>query len=400
MRANIVMVSKVGIVSHVLPPSHSGQAVMLYHLLSELPSEHYCLISRECYDGDNFKNVASSKLSAEYNLLHPTYELPFKNRFIVSAAVNAIIGIVSRAIQIKDIVKRERCNLLISCTGDLYDLPAAYLASKWCKIPFIPYIFDDYLYQWTGMSRSIARIIEPIVIRNADNIIVPNEYMRNEYKTRYGLDSTIIRNPCIIQDIDELDKANKVFDENEINIVYSGAVYHAHYDAFRNIINALRRIGRSNLRLHLYTAQSESELIQAGITGSNVIHHHHIHQSEVPGILRQAQILFLPLSFNSTIPEVIKTSAPGKIGEYLSVGRPILVHAPKDSFVSWYFSSNKCGVVVDDNSVTSLVEGIDRIISNLYLQRDLGEKAIVQAKKDFDVRNIRLKFNELTKFRS
>lgn len=224
---------------------------------------------------------------------------------------------------------------------------------------------------------------------------MPNEYLRNEYKMRYGVDSTIIRNPCIIQEIDELEKSDSFFDENEINIVYTGAIYHAHYDAFRNLINALSLIEGSNLRLHIYTAQSESELIQAGITGSNVIYHPHIPQTEVPGTLRQAQILFLPLAFNSTIPEVIKTSAPGKIGEYLSVGRPILVHAPRDSFVSWYFSSNNCGIVVDDNNVTSLVEGIDKIISNVNLRREFGERAIAQAKKDFDVRNIRLKFNEL-----
>ena len=43
---------KTAIVSHVLPPSPSGQAVVLYRLLEGMPPDRYCLISRERYEGD------------------------------------------------------------------------------------------------------------------------------------------------------------------------------------------------------------------------------------------------------------------------------------------------------------------------------------------------------------
>jgi hypothetical protein len=50
-----------------------------------------------------------------------------------------------------------------------------------------------------------------------------------------------------------------------------------------------------------------------------VVRHPHIPQSRVAAILRQADVLFLPLAFRSPIQEVIRTSAPGKMGEYLAV---------------------------------------------------------------------------------
>ena len=79
----------------------------------------------------------------------------------------------------------------------------------------------------------------------------------------------------------------------------------------------------------------------------------------MPGIQRNADILFLPLAFNSPYPEIIKTSSPGEIGEYLAGKKPILVHAPSDSFISWYFRKYNCGCVVDDDDSEKLAAAIN-----------------------------------------
>lgn len=389
---------RIGIVSHILPPSPSGQAMVLYRLLSGLPADRYCLISRENYEGNEHNGSSSLKLSGRCYHLKPVFQLPILNHsrlFALNIAFNALLGIYNRAKQIKKIVQKEGCNLIIACTGDLYDLPAAYLASKWAGIPFVSYIFDDYAYQWTGFYRSISKRLEPVILKHAKTVIVTNEYMQKEYILRYGVQSTVIYNPCPLPDLEELDKADRVFNNHEINIVYTGAVYRAHYDAFRNLIVAIQRLKRSNVKLHLYTAQPESELIRNGISGPMVVYHSHINQCEVPKVLRQATFLFLPLAFNSPIPEVIKTSAPGKIGEYLSVGRPILVHAPHESFVSWYFRENHCGIVVDKNDPKFLAEEINRLISDRELQRKLSEKAREAAVRDFSIDSMQKKFREL-----
>lgn len=387
--------SKIALLSHILPPSPSGQAMVLYRLLNELDHDNYCLISRENYEKHN--GVGSSKLPARYYKLKPVFQLPIINYFKTLIMAINTIEIYIRAKQIEKIIRKEHCKLLIACTGDLYDLPAAYLASKWTDIPFVPYIFDFYAYQWTDFNRSISKRLEPIILKHAKGLIVPNEHLQKEYIQRYAVSSTVIHNPCLLPDLDDLDKADKVFNNHEINIVYTGAIYHAHYDAFRNIITAIQQLKRSDVKLHLYTAQTESELIHNGISGNIVVYHPHINNSEVPKVLRHASILFLPLAFDSPIPEVIKTSAPGKTGEYLSVGRPVLVHAPPDSFVSWYFKENQCGLVVDKNDPSVLSEALKKIISDKNLQIELGKKARTQAEKDFDVTIIQSKFIDFIK---
>jgi glycosyltransferase involved in cell wall biosynthesis len=389
------MKHKFALISHVLPPSPSGQAMVLYRLLNIFPKERFCLISRE--NIEPIKYFGSAKLNAKHYILKTEFKLPIPFCLRLTIIMNAFWGVYRRAKQIKKIINDEKIGLLIVCTGDVYDMPSAYLASKWTGIPLITYIFDDYAYQWTGFYRLISKSLEPLILKHARGIIVPNEYMQKEYFQRYSIPSTVIHNPCQMPDLEDLDKINDVFDDREINIVYTGSVYHAHFNAFRNLITAINLINRSDVKLHIYTSQSELELKKNDIYGPMVVYHPHVHQSQVPKVIRHADILFLPLDFDSPIPEVIKTSAPGKMGEYLSVGKPVLVHAPHDSFVSWYFRENNCGVVVDENSPAALSEAIIKILSDPNIKTELGKRARAQAQIDFNVAVIQPKFADFLK---
>ena len=103
----------------------------------------------------------------------------------------------------------------------------------------------------------------------------------------------------------------------------------------------------SNIKIHLFTAQPAEWLDANGIKSQQIVLHAHTTHMEVVQAQNRAHIFFLPFAFDSTIPEVIKTSAPGKTGEYLASGVPILAHVPADSFVSWYLKTHECGLVVD-----------------------------------------------------
>lgn len=372
--------------------------MVLYRLLVDLPGDGYCLISREYYGKQQHSRGYTRRLPGRYYHLKPVFQLPLINRFNLyafSLTVNTPWTISRRAAQISKILRREKCDVLIACSGDLYDLPAACLASRLTGVHLVLYLFDDYTYQWTGLYRLFSKPIERYTIKYAKAVILPNEYMQEAYRTRYGARSTIIRNPARVPDLDSLDRAERVFSDKETNIVYTGAVYHAHYDAFQNLIGALRRLNKKDVKLHIYTAQPEEELRRNGIEGAMVVYHPHIEESMVPKVLRHADILFLPLSFNSTIREVIRTSAPGKTGEYLASGRPILVHAPRDSFVSWFFRKEGCGLVVDRSDQELLAQEIAMLISDEGVRSELGGVARKVAESEFGVERIRKKFSEL-----
>jgi glycosyltransferase involved in cell wall biosynthesis len=116
---------------------------------------------------------------------------------------------------------------------------------------------------------------------------------------------------------------------------------------------------------------------------------------EMPGIQMEADLLFLPLAFNSPYPELVRTSATTKLGEYLAARRPVLVHAPPDSFVSWYFRRYDCGLVVDESDPARLAEGIERVLGDAGLRRLLSANAWERARADFDIRQSRDAFARL-----
>jgi glycosyltransferase involved in cell wall biosynthesis len=149
------------------------------------------------------------------------------------------------------------------------------------------------------------------------------------------------------------------------------------------------------VKLHLYTTQTRQELERQNIGGPAVVYHEHVASSDVFEVQRRADILFLPLAFDSPISNVIRTSSPGKMGEYLASGRPILVHVMADSFVSWYFREYECGMVVDHRNPAMLAGAIRRIIDDVELRQKIGQNARARAESDFALASVQARFLKL-----
>lgn len=307
----------------------------------------------------------------------------------------AFFNIFFRGWEMSRILKSENCKSVVACTADFANLPAAYIASLLSGCKYYAYLLDYYSYQWTQpFVSSLAHFIEPILLKNADCVIVPNEQLSGDLKNRYEIEPVVIHNPCDISAYSDIIESHWPAESGEIRIVYTGAIYQAHFDAFRNLASALIKLNQKNIKLHIYSARSQAQLEKDGIIGHIVYHDHVEHRNSIEQ-QRRADILFLPLAFDSIFPEIIRTSSPGKMGEYLASGRPILVHAPADSFVSKYFKKYECGVVVDVNDISELSQAIQDIVGDENLRKRICKNAEICAKRDFSIEQVRLKFLDI-----
>jgi len=402
-------VPKLAVLSHILSGLPTGQSAVLHRMLRALNPEDYHLILEQ-----------DSSISAHFHRAMPqfsarneravsrrqaqAFDLPgilavrrLANKAICFGLLHTLgpksVALYQRSKTAIHIVRREKCRAIIACTADLYDLPAGYIASRWNRIPLYVYIFDDYACQWVDPDhRAFAERIAPIVLRGAVGIIVPNEFLRDEYHRRYGVESLVIHNSCESIELDTT--VPWPAEPGKIKIVYTGAIYHAHYDAFRNLLAAMKLLGHPNIELHLYTAQPVTQLEQEQISGP-VVYHPYLTSSRIREVQCCADILFLPLAFNSPYPEVIRTAAPGKMGEYLASGRPILAHVPGDSFVSWYFKTYEVGKVVDRADPTALEQAIRQILDEPALRQTWHENALLRAQTDFNLALAQARFLEL-----
>jgi glycosyltransferase involved in cell wall biosynthesis len=393
---------KFALLSNVLPPSESAHAAIIHRLLRDLDPGCYCLLSSRNYDQWDQPNY-SGRLAGKYYYLPPPPQLTRGYHFgarAVRERLNLVIGVVARARAIVRILKREKCDAVVVCTGgrEILDFPAAYLASRLVGARFYAYLLDQYSHMVSYvLGNSFLRRFEPLVLRGAAAVIAPNEFLRDELKRRFSVEPVIIHNACDLSAYeDSRSSTNHASggDRDGVRIVYTGGVGTLHFDAFRNLITAIKRLSREGVRLHLYTSQPRAEIDGAGIRGP-VVYHEHEPVSSMPSIQQRADVLFLPLAFNSPYQEIVKTAAPGKMGEFLAARRPILVHAPHDSFIAWYFRHHECGLVVDRNDPAELARALELLLSDSGLREKLSARAWERAREDFILSRARAKFGEV-----
>jgi glycosyltransferase involved in cell wall biosynthesis len=387
---------KLAVVSHALPPAWSGQAMLIHRLLELVEESRYCLVTERDQPTASVSVEFTKRLEGDRFELSPRRASRLSNPLLALLAngITIIRGATRRIGEIQRILVRERCDAVVAFTGFGVDIPTAYLASSRTRTRFYAYLCDDYAARETFWAyRLPARLVEPWPLKRADGVVVPNEFLQEKLRRRFGIVATLVRNPVDLS-LYDLSERGEDLPGRATRIVYTGAVYEAHYDCFVNLVRAL---GRSDAELHLYTAQDAGDLAERGIRGP-VVFHPHEPARIMPRIQTEADVLFLPLAFDSPYPEVIKTSSPVKMAEYLASGRPILVHAPADSFVAWYFRQHDCGVVVDRSDPELLADELERLLSDPELQARLGKNARARAEADFDVADARAAFARLVGF--
>ncbi len=314
-----------------------------------------------------------------------------------SALAGAVLGIARRAFHIARVARRERCRAIVAFTGDFHDLPAALVAGRLLGVPMYAYMLDYYSHRelhepaWRRLSPPLERL----VVERAARVICGTDTLARALADRYGVQPEVIHHPADLS-LYALTVRPRPASTTEqgLRIVYTGTIYDAQLDAVQDLLAALRLMPGRAASLHVHGGQSEAELRSRGLDGPLVVHPH-LSAAEVATVQEAADILFLPLALRSQYPEVIRTSAPMKFGEYLAAGGPILVHAPPGAFVSEYCRHNDCAVVVDDTDPASLVRAIEALADDDALRARLVANAQACAVRDFAIDIARARFQEV-----
>lgn len=364
--------------SHCVPPIARGPSIIIYRLLRQFPCHSYGILTSRI-DGEGVPVDDELRLNCKYHYVNIDT--------IVGGYKTSLLSILNKWLEafpviVKGIkvIKGEKYDRLLVSPSHGNFLLAAYLIHKICGIKYYVYLFDLF---WSrkepkGLESFLKSLTEKLALKPAECVFVMSERLQEYYHNKYPhLKLRIIRHPIELEQYRDAGGNSKEYAARSTlsRIVFSGMIYEYQVDAIQNLVKAVN--GLKDVEVHIYTQRSAGCLERMGISGNNIFYHGYVSNKELTRIQQAADILFLPMSFHGagTDPDIIKTASPSKLSEYLASGRPILVHAPEDSYVVWYAKKYGWGLVVDETRTETLKRAVLRLVNDEKLRRELAENA-------------------------
>lgn len=391
------------IISAYAPPSKSGSGLMMWHLISRFPKDSLAILTSEKTDGNETHKLnvpyyyyGTSLTSLKFNDTKDT--LPQRVRRLAKnfpptnfiGQIFYAIRLIQRVVTVGSVaIEKEKPTMLIGYSDIGPTLIGTYLLAKKYHLPFSLFFYDLYVgNKLPIIFKILARFFEPKLIREARHIFVMCDALKDIYHKRYSRsDITIIYNSTASV------KAPSTKQTNGQVITYLGSVYWAQIDALKDIIKALPLVTpRVNLRL--FTPHSSQYLNEIGIYENDTISFNTCTPEEAPRVLNESSVNFIGLSLNTPYQDLINTSSPGRLCEFLQADVPILVHAPKESFLANYakernfaFVSTSSDVKELANTITTALTGNPEKIQNAHITLHQNHDSAENARRYWDKLN-------------
>lgn len=377
------------VISAYAPPSGSGSGLMMYFLLKYLPQSDLAILTSE-------ENL-DSKLQ-EYRLEVPYYY--YENKILAvkfNDRQESILQKIKRAIknfwltkffaQIvlwltiplrivslgRRAVKEKGIEILLGYSDWGLVLFSVYLLHKITNKPFALHFYDMYVgNKMPWFFKLVSLWLEPRLFQEASQISVMCEELKEHYEKKYNRKILVIHNS-----IDFALKPPNLpnLPGPEFKIIFLGNIYWAQEDAVKNVVEAINQLSDIPVKLVLYTPHSKEYMHSIGIWENKKIIFNFCAPQEVAGVMANSDLLLVALSFKTKFPQLINTSSPGKLCEYLISGRPILIHAPPDSYMSKYAKACNFAYVADFGEINEL----KTVIRKAYVGRGKDENLVSNA---------------------
>lgn len=255
------------------------------------------------------------------------------------------------------------------------------------QIPICYFPMDDwhsYLYSKSLVHRCVERLANEVAQRAAIRFALGPK-MTEAFSARYGVPFECLYHADDLSRFETL-KPVKRTPDSLVRIAYAGSLYLGRLGAFQDLLGACIKLGRS-FKVDVYSPgippDIPGELLNSPYISFLALPSH----DNLPRVLSEYDILFLPESFDPEYKAAIEFSLSTKAHIYMMVGKPVLVYGPSWSGTVEYAKRFGWGNVVDERGVQNLSDGIVKIFgSQGYNSVRRGYKV---AKQNHDIRKLR-----------
>lgn len=289
---------------------------------------------------------------------------------------------------------------MIYCQG--YDLSFVWLPLMLKRALSVPLCFqtgDDWPFSLYSDS-IISWAMRPIVVHAVKQLIASSsmrlangDLMASEYSIRYKAD---FRPIMMSDDLDRFRNAIpiRVTDKKKISIIYTGGLAHNRWESLVSLCEAanLLRPEGHDIAITAFVPSVPYEAVNAFSQMSNLEIKPPLPHEQVPAVLKGADILFLPETFDPIKVAEIRLSISTKAHLYMMSERPILVCGSPLAGVVEYANREHWAFVVSESGINSLVDGLRQLIVNNDMRQSLIDTGIAVALKNHNSPTVRKRF--------
>ncbi len=284
-------------------------------------------------------------------------------------------------IMIKFYLKRHQTNVaLVICPGGEFFVAGCQACIE-SKIPYFVHMHDLWSDNLTEGSsiRAFADNWEPRMLRGAEKVFAMTNVQKTYLDKKYGIDCIVLPHTIPTDRINEWRPfdTNKLAREEKI-IVYTGNISHMmNLDAVQQFVLAVNLLP-SNFKVKMFVSFDKAARIENKVE-SHRIEYNWLSRDEVFNEIKNANAVFLPLSFKKAAMDEVRTVFATKTLDYLISGVPIVVFSPEDSFHSISALNGKWGQVVSNDDIYLLAKKIVELVNDGELSQQLVESSLNEA---------------------
>ena len=192
--------------------------------------------------------------------------------------------------------------------------------------------------------------------------------MKQYYQTIFKKTFDVFHNLADDSSLPLSNSINCSFSEsNPLKILFIGSLFETLHKGSINIfcraIDELNCEGYSII-FNLYGQIVPEYFLKKEFSSPKIKHHGTISSDDRFNIMTQNHCFIVPSSFNNLINDEYRYSIPTKLPELLLSGRPVIIYGPKEMEAHRYCTKNKCAIVIDDESISSLKSNLIQLYIN------------------------------------
>lgn len=353
----------------------SAGPLQLYRLLGEYPRQRLCVVEADCGVSDKDRRLAGVQyLELKAMMLRGWYFARTRAPSLFWPAFHTHALLQSyRALKLIAPFKPEA---VVTVHDGFAWVTAAKLAER-LRVPLHLILHDDW-FRNLEMAGSLETRFEGYfgrVYRAAEGRFCVSPSMESEYGRRFAAQGTVL---YPIRNADSpLGRSHRRTPANAyptLNVAYAGNIFNpGNWEALRYVAAAIEPFGG---RLLLFGPTPQGEYQRNGLTAPNVIIRGFLDPSVLKRALEQeADVLFLPMSFDESDKRNMELCFPSKLADYTAAALPVLIYGPEYcSAVRWARQNPGAAEVVSIRGKQGIDSAIARLAS-LRLREELGRRA-------------------------